>query len=83
MAGSALQLAVDEPSKKRGRPLSLNNLPLSHPRLDRQQGQEQNNCVFYFLFAITVTVPFGTLNMHLKFKMPQMDTIKALSMHTF
>lgn len=35
---------------------------------------------FFYFFDILVTVPLGTLNMHLKFEMPQKYKIKALSM---
>lgn len=74
-------MAVDEPSKKCGHPLSSNNLPSSTPVWTDNKGK--NRTMFsVFIFAIIVTVPYGTLNMHLKFEMPQKDKIKALSMQT-
>lgn len=75
MAGT---LAVDAPPKQSGAtnqalrnwaPLPQLLTKYAPPCLDRQQGREQNNFLFYF-FDILVTVPRGTLNMHLKFEMP-------------
>lgn len=40
----------------------------------------KNRTIFFLFFDILVTVPLGTLNMHLKFEMPQKYKIKALSM---
>lgn len=51
MAGSALQLAVDEPSKKCGHPLSLITF-LQTPRLDRQQKVRTEQLFFiYFCYC--------------------------------